>query len=332
MSRPSLSKKASPRALKGRQRQRLIDASITALYRYGPSKTTVAKVVQVAKLSPGIVRFYFATKDAMLIATLEFLAKEFEQQLSNPVAAAEHDPLSALVLLVEQYLGEQLATPRKVSVWYSFWGEANSRAEYLDICGQRDQKFELLVLHLIERLLQRYPNPNYDAQAIAMGLIGILEVLWQFIAFKDDSQIDRMALKAQAFKYLSSLFPMAPWPQAVKPTSATRLGAWQVVATRDEIPLSGGLCVETQLGSLLLWADPASHAGHAQHGEGVIRASFNQCPSDGQRVSAAGVFKPELSCALHGHALADLLNKDADRLLEVKLAQELVLVRLHATA
>jgi TetR/AcrR family transcriptional regulator, transcriptional repressor of bet genes len=327
MSRSPTTKKASPRALKGRQRQRLIDACITALYRYGPSKTTVAKVVHVAKLSPGIVRFYFETKDAMLIATLEFLAKEFEQQLSNPVAAAEHDPFAALVLLVEQYLGEQLATPRKVSVWYSFWGEASSRAEYLDICGQRDQKFEWLVQRLIERLLQRYPNPHYDAGAIAMGLIGILEVLWQFIAFKDEAQFDRLALKAQAFKYLSSLFPAAPWPHATKSAPATRVGAWQVVATLDEIPDRGGLCVETQVGSLLLWVDPERHGDTAAK---IINASFNHCPSDGQRVSAEGVFAADLKCALHGHAKAALLHKDIDRRLQVKLTQELVLVRLHA--
>ena len=68
-----------------RQRQRLIDACISALHIYGPSRTTVEKVVAIARMSPGIVRFYFASKAAMLVASLQFLAAEFEEQLLVPV-------------------------------------------------------------------------------------------------------------------------------------------------------------------------------------------------------------------------------------------------------
>ena len=45
--------------IRQRQRQRLIDACISALHIYGPSRTTVEKVVALADLSPGFVRFYF---------------------------------------------------------------------------------------------------------------------------------------------------------------------------------------------------------------------------------------------------------------------------------
>ena len=73
-------RQGAPRARAGRsrQRQRLIDACISALHLYGPSRTTVEKVVAIAKMSPGIVRFYFDSKAAMLVASLQFLAAEFE--------------------------------------------------------------------------------------------------------------------------------------------------------------------------------------------------------------------------------------------------------------
>jgi AcrR family transcriptional regulator len=69
-----------------RQRRRLIDACISALHIYGPSRTTVEKVVALADLSPGIVRFYFDSKAAMLVASLEYLAAEFEERVMAPVA------------------------------------------------------------------------------------------------------------------------------------------------------------------------------------------------------------------------------------------------------
>src|SRR6202000_2608314 len=102
-----------------RQRQRLIDARISALHVYGPSRTTVEKVVDIADMSPGIVRFYFASKAAMLVASLQFFAAEFEEQLMLPVGRLKDNPVAALKLLVDLYLDPEIASPRKVSVWYA---------------------------------------------------------------------------------------------------------------------------------------------------------------------------------------------------------------------
>ena len=164
---------AAPRASRARQRQRLIDACISALHVHGPSKTTVEKVVAIARMSPGIVRFYFDSKDAMLVASLEFLAAEFEARVLEPIGALAANPVEALERLVELYLGPELASTRKVSVWYSFWGEASSRQEYYDICGARDDKFESLVRELVATLIERDGLPHLDADAIALGLIGV---------------------------------------------------------------------------------------------------------------------------------------------------------------
>ena len=167
-----------------RQRQRLIDACISALHIYGPSRTTVEKVVAIAKMSPGIVRFYFASKAAMLVASLQFLAAEFEEQLLVPVTRLKSRPVAALELMVDLYLDPEIASPRKVSVWYAFWGEASSRQEYYDICGQKDESFAALVRELIERLIVETSQPHLDPDGIALGLIGVLEMLWQDFAFR----------------------------------------------------------------------------------------------------------------------------------------------------
>src|SRR5277367_5417204 len=150
------------RSAHSRQRQRLIDACISALHIYGPSRTTVEKVVAIAKMSPGIVRFYFDSKAAMLVASLQFLAAEFEEQVLVPVSKLKSNPVAALELLVDLYLDPVIASPRKVSVWYAFWGEASSRQEYYDICGQKDEGFAALVRELIERLIVESSQPQLD--------------------------------------------------------------------------------------------------------------------------------------------------------------------------
>jgi TetR/AcrR family transcriptional repressor of bet genes len=210
---------AGTRPARVRARQRLIEACISALHLYGPSRTTVSRVVTIAGLSPGIVRFYFNSKDALLVAALEYLAREFEERVLKPVAALKHSPVVALGLLVELYLDPEISSPRKVSVWYSFWGEASSRQEYLEICGQKDEDFARLVRELVETLIAQSGARHLDGDGVALGLIGVLEVLWQGIAFQDEAGLNRRALVARALAYLRSVFPgqfLSPVPQRAR--------------------------------------------------------------------------------------------------------------------
>jgi TetR/AcrR family transcriptional repressor of bet genes len=198
---------APERASRARQRQRLIDACISALHIHGPSRTTVEKVVALADMSPGIVRFYFDSKDAMLVASLAYLASEFEERVMVPVSQLKATPVKALQQLVELYLDPEIASPRKVSVWYSFWGEASSRQEYLEICGKKDEDFAALVHDLIGAVIAQTGLTHLDADAVALGLIGVLEVLWQGIAFNNEAQINRDAAKRRSLAFLRSVFP-----------------------------------------------------------------------------------------------------------------------------
>jgi TetR/AcrR family transcriptional repressor of bet genes len=220
---------ASERASRPRQRQRLIEACISALHVHGPSRTTVDKVVSIAEMSPGIVTFYFESKAAMLVAALQFLADEFELQVLVPVTALAAEPVAALEALVRLMLDPEIASPRKVSVWYAFWGEANSRQEYYDICGKKDAAFAAAVQDLIARLVAEENNSDLDAEAIALGLIGVLEILWQDIAFQEEAKIDRAGAERRALAYLRSVFPRrfakAPARPAL-PAASQRLPGW----------------------------------------------------------------------------------------------------------
>ncbi len=195
------------RGTRNRQRQRLIDACISALHIHGPSRTTVEKVVAIANLSPGIVRFYFRSKAAMLVASLQYLATEFDEAVLGPVSALRETPVLAMRRLVELYLDPNLASPRKISVWYAFWGEATARQEYYEICGHKDDSFVALVRELIGRLVLQCGETHLDVDALSIGFIGLLEVLWQGFAFQVESDIDRRAARARCMAYLHSIFP-----------------------------------------------------------------------------------------------------------------------------
>ncbi|HXQ63592.1 MAG TPA: TetR family transcriptional regulator C-terminal domain-containing protein [Steroidobacteraceae bacterium] len=300
-----------PRASRARQRQRLIDACISALHVHGPSNTTVEKVVAIARMSPGIVRFYFDSKAAMLVASLEYLAEEFDDRLIVPVAELKSTPVAALERLVDLYLGPEIASARKVSVWYSFWGEASSRQEYYDICGKRDARFEALVRELIGRLIADTGARHLDADGIALGLIGALEMLWQGYAFQTESAIDRADARRRCMAYLRSVFPAqfaapagAPPRTGLPPAAyasaplleaerhALFFGSWQFVGLDSELAATGDyLTLEAPGTRALVLREPA----------GGLRAIQNSCP---QRPHAlvmhrAGHIDGFIACLVH---------------------------------
>jgi TetR/AcrR family transcriptional repressor of bet genes len=292
------------RASSARQRLRLINACISALHIHGPSRTTVEKVVAIAGMSPGIVRFYFASKAAMLVASLEYLAAEFEQRVLTPVMQLRAEPVKALSLLVDLYLDPDIASPRKVSVWYSFWGEASSRQEYYDICGKKDERFAELVRELVGRLIREAGAAQLDADGVALGLIGALEILWQDFAFQTEERIDRAAARRRCLAYLRSVFPeqfagggaAAPEHAAV-PVSALALfnGLWQLAGHESECSRAGEF----------ITAELSGERALIVHAEGrVIRCFRNQCERGAHalRMARHGRLTAVIDCPIHGLA------------------------------
>jgi len=299
-----------------RQRQRLIDACISALHLYGPSRTTVARVVAIAKLSPGIVRFYFKSKGAMLVASLRFLAAEFEERVLEPVGQLRDTPARALEKLIELYLDPDIASARKVSVWYAFWGESTARREYQEICGQKDERFAILVHELIGRMIGESGHRHLNSDAIALGLMGALEVLWQGFTFQAEDDIDRAAARRRCMAYLASVFPgyfplsteASNWrdlpdePRHTLERSRCFAHAWQLVGHASQLAGQGDYLTIELSGARVL----------ALRDAGRIHVLHNNCPSQphvlvkqrqGRLPGHIGCPVHQLEFALDGHAL-----------------------------
>jgi len=325
---------------------------------HGPSRTTVEKVVALADLSPGIVRFYFDSKDAMLVASLAHLAAEFEERVMVPVAQLKDTPVAALERLVELYFDPEIASPRKVSVWYSFWGEASSRQEYYDICGRKDEDFAALVRDLVARVIALTGETYLDTEGIALGLMGVLEVLWQGIAFQSEADIDRAAARRQSMAFLRSVFPKqfgaaaaatslaqgaAGLPRYLPPSAyfdailltaeRERLfrPAWQVIGHEDELPDVGDF----------LAADLAGERALVVRDEkGTLRVFRNACRRRPHALVSVrtGHFAKAIPCAPHGLEYGfdgKILDggADGDLLpLEIKQKSGLILIRAAGAA
>jgi phenylpropionate dioxygenase-like ring-hydroxylating dioxygenase large terminal subunit/AcrR family transcriptional regulator len=216
-----------------RRRRQLIEAAITCIAEHGLSGTTVVKVSQAAGLSPGIVNFYFQSKDALLLATLRYVAEEFERYRLEAVARASGDPVRQLEAVIDNNFAPGVCNPRWVAVWLAFWGEARARADYLRVCGNRDAAYMRQTVALFERIAQEGGYRELDAKALGTAFTHMLNSLPEEL-LDEANPWDREQAKQTCRRFLASVFPAEF--SAPRAPEAEGLGAHLCTPTAEIAP------------------------------------------------------------------------------------------------
>lgn len=313
-------------------KQRLVDATITAIYEHGISNITLARIAALAGLTAASVNFHFTSKEALLLATLRHVADEFEQAIATCLGETRADAGDALLAIVATNLDAKLTEPRKVAVWYAFMSESRARQDYQQICGDRDEAYFRTVVELCGRIARTAPaGAVMDATAVAYGLVGLIDELWQEILFTGNAD-DRSTPRARCVDYLASVFPWR-FSRADAVGSDARAGAdastaddaglvytlpawtyhneellalekerifmpsWQLVCHTSDLPSPG---------SYVTYQMMRERAFVVRDEDGTLRAFHNVCPHRAHAVveGAVGQCKGQLVCPYHGWTFA----------------------------
>lgn len=120
------------------RRQQVIEATISVIASRGLARLTLTDVARAADISHGLVLFHFASKENLLAETLAYLADEYQRNWEAAVLAAGPGARDQLHAMIEADFQPAVTTPARLAAWCAFWGEAQSRPAYQDICGERD--------------------------------------------------------------------------------------------------------------------------------------------------------------------------------------------------
>jgi TetR/AcrR family transcriptional repressor of bet genes len=201
------------------RRVQLIEATIDTVARRGFTDLTLADVAEAAKLSRGIVNFYFHSKEELLAETLRYMTGEYEKSWREAVARAGEDAVAKLRILVDGDFGPQTASRKHVAVWYAFWGEARWRPEYLRICQEVAAQYYRETRTLIEAIAAQGGYRDIDADLVARGLNALIDGLWLDLLI-DPKDIDRNLARRCCYDFLAAHFP-TEFRALARPAGAT---------------------------------------------------------------------------------------------------------------
>jgi TetR/AcrR family transcriptional repressor of bet genes len=134
------------------RRAQLIASTIETLAARGYSRITLTDVARAAGLSHGLVLFHFESKERLLAETLNFLAEEYRQNWQAALSRAGSDPAERLNALIEADFNPAICTPSRLAAWCSFWGEAQSRPIYQELCGDKDDAYNRQLEDICQQL------------------------------------------------------------------------------------------------------------------------------------------------------------------------------------
>lgn len=298
------------------RRRQLIEATIATIAEHGLSKVTLAKVASCAKLSPGIVNFYFTSKEQLLLETLKELAVEFDEHVQQ-LLSNKQVPDQTLLELIEAYFDPKVFTATKVAAWSAFWGESKARTDYLSICGEKDIELHNRIHDLFVELGKRQVHSDLDTRAAARGFEGILDGYWQDL-LHDSENFDTEQAKQTCRAYLRNLFPnhfqktdhqshsevvplrtlMAPWTY----TNAEFFDLEVESLFKRNWLLAGHISELSKTGDFITFDGLGERAIVVRGEDDELRAFHNVCQHRGSRVvrGERGNCKKAIVCPFHG--------------------------------
>jgi len=199
---------ASPRRTASREvRQRqLIEATIDSIAERGFSATTLAMVTKGAKLSHGIVNFHFNNKETLFVETLGFLAQEHYDHWHGAMKAAGPDPSKQLAAIIKVDFERTISSPKKLAVWFAFWGQAKYRPAYLEIHDHYDQQRTSEIERLCGLIVEDGGYENIDVASTARSLEALVDGLWLCLLLYPVKSPRKAALN-DCFTFLARVFP-----------------------------------------------------------------------------------------------------------------------------
>jgi TetR/AcrR family transcriptional repressor of bet genes len=192
--------------VKESRRTQLIEATIDSLARHGFAEFTLGQVARAARLSQGIVNFYFRSKEALLIETLKYMAAEYETFWTAALHKAGPRPADKLAAIIAADFDPVMASRKKVTVWYAFWGEARWRPEYLKICQSLSESYFAETRALCQEIVAAGGYTDIDPDWVARGLNAMIDGLWLDI-LTSPKAIDRKDAKRTCLALLGAVFP-----------------------------------------------------------------------------------------------------------------------------
>lgn len=190
------------------RRAALLTATITEIGQAGSLDVTVGQIARRAGMSPALAHYYFASKDAIFLAAMRQILREFGAQVRGQMALAT-TPAAKLEAIVDASLGKEQFEDEVVAAWLVFYVQARHSPDAARLLRVYTRRLHSnLVFYL------RCFVPGGRAEEIASGTASMIDGIYIRHAL-NDTALSRLAALKLVKDYLELC--LAPYCASLSP-------------------------------------------------------------------------------------------------------------------
>ena len=156
-------------------RERILDAACDVIAEHGIEDVRIARIAAVAGVSPPLVHYHFATREALLGEALEH---SFELLGDFRTTAAEDEGWTAaqkLGWMIDQSLPFAGPGDREWRLWLELWGRAARHAELKPVAARLYERYDAWIAEVVDEGLATGEFQAEDGRAVVQRLIAAID-------------------------------------------------------------------------------------------------------------------------------------------------------------
>ncbi len=178
------------------RRAALVDATIAEIGRAGSLDVTVGQIARRAGMSSALAHYYFQSKDAIFLAAMRHILKEFAAQVRRRMGQAK-TPAQRLSAIIDASLGREQFADEVVAAWLVFYVQAQHSPDAARLLRVYARRLHSNLVHELRACL-----PLERAHAVAQGVAAMIDGFYIRHALQDGAP-ERSQARALVKDYLA---------------------------------------------------------------------------------------------------------------------------------
>ena len=165
------------KATEEERKRQILEAAFRVAAHRGLDRLTVRQVAGEAGVSVGLVHFHFRTKDALLIALLDWVLETTTALRVTPRVAAIEAPLDRLLALLREEMGRLTGDRRRIHLFFDFWLLGTRHPEIRKKMRGELERYRAAFRPMAEEVLAAEPDRFVDvtAEGLAAVVVGFIK-------------------------------------------------------------------------------------------------------------------------------------------------------------
>ena len=165
----------APARVTGDARERILEAACDVIAAHGIDDVRIARIATLAGVSPPLVHYHFATREALLSEALEH---SFELLGDFRTTSADDEGWSAarkLGWMIDQSLPFPGMGEREWRLWLELWGQAARRPELRPVAARLYARYDRWIAEVVEAGIAAGEFRPRDAAAVVQRLVAAID-------------------------------------------------------------------------------------------------------------------------------------------------------------